>query len=843
MAENKRTDGYGLGSVDTVMSVDAVEQALSWRLTLGQTAHHHPLDGAGMTKSEATGDIKFLITDTPAFPKDQVHKVAKRLFGIDGDLKYLDSDRDQNFRLRNDDGQWVLKFFHPEEDTGVIDFQTQALLHIEQTDPDLLIPQVVPTKKGLPFGKAKAPDGRSSIVRLLSWVPGDDLHQLENTAPLRHDVGRIIARLDKALQGFFHPSSLHTLVWDIKQASALRVHTRDIKNKRHRKMTEDVLDRFIDHVLPRWTHLRSQVIHNDANMANIVADPAHPDRASGVIDFGDMIYGPIAAEVAMAADNFGMNVPDPMNNFADVLRGFDASFPLMEDEVEVIFDMIAVRVALTAVIIARRAVARSGSPDYLPGHDLDCYKTMDQLLSVGREAGTEMFRDALQFPARGKKGTVDTPEATDLKKLLKRRHKYLGKHLSLFYKNPLHVERGEGAYLYDANGRAFVDAYNNVTSVGHCHPHVVNAITRQAAALGTNTRYVYSILADYAERLQATMPSYLNCCVMVNSGSEANDVAWQMSTMMTGNRGGIVTEHAYHGITEATLALSPEEAGPGESYNQEGLVEHVRTLIAPEIYQGPWRKGEKNLANKYAADADRAIAELDEAGLGTASFMIDTSFCSNGIPDVPKGYLKKVVAKVRKAGGMIIADEVQYGFGRPGTHMWGFDYHGIKPDFVTIGKPVGDGFPMGVVVTSREILNSFTEKSSLFSTFGGNPVACAAGMAVLDVLENENLMKNCRVTGDYMKKGLTELMDRHLCIGDVRGHGFVTGVEIVKDRETREPDSDTMVAIMNRMRELGVLTGREGHFGNVFKIRPPMVFSRGNADTLIAAMDQAISEL
>lgn len=776
--------------------------------------------------------IKFLTTDTPAFPEDRARSIARRLFGIDGELSYLESDRDQNFRLRNDDGQWLLKFFHPDEDPGVADFQAAALMHIATTDPDLPVPKVIPTRRGRSWARATAPDGRSSIVRLMGWLPGTVLERLGHTPRLRRHVGAFVARLDRALAGFFHPNAMHTLIWDVRQAPRLRRHSGDIADREARKVVERTLDRFIQVTLPRWPHLRAQVVHNDATRDNLVADPARPDEVAGVIDFGDMIHGPIAAEAAMAVESFLVGFDDPLPRMIDVLAGFDSVLPLQEDEVDVLFDLVTARLAIVAVIVAHRAAHRTGSPAHMEGYDAEA--AIEGLLAIGPEAASDGIRDALRFPARGAMGTVATPEADDLPHQLERRRRHLGHHLSLFYDRPLHLERGRGAILYDANGRAFVDAYNNVASVGHCHPHVVNAIARQTAALGTNTRYVYRALADYAERLHATMPGRLRRSVMTNSGSEANDIAWRMATLLTGNRGAIVMEHAYHGITEAIAALSPDAGGHPDA-------PHVRTLAAPDPYRGPWRQGEADLAGKYAADADRAIAELDEAGFGTACLMVDTSFCTNGIPEVPKGYLKRVAAKVRQAGGLVIADEVQYGFGRPGSHMWGFQYHAIRPDIVTIGKPVGDGFPLGVTVTTPALLDAFAKATGLFSTFGGNPPACAAGLAVLDVIERECLMENAATTGAYLKRGLKELMDRHAAIGDVRGHGFVVGVELVKNRTGREPDPERTLAAMNRMRELGVLVGREGPFGNVFKIRPPLVFSRANADTLIAAMDRALA--
>ena len=779
-------------------------------------------------------NIKYLVSDLPGFPGSELAGISDRLFGIAGEYQPLDSDRDQNFLLTRGKDRWILKFHHPDEEASVVDFQNAALRHVAVTAPDVLTPQVVPTLAGEPFGRETAPDGRESIVRLLTWVPGLSVDSFPATRRQRHGLGRLVARLDRALEGFFHPAARHTLLWDLRQAPRLRVHTGDVGRSSSRKLVETALDRFIGNVLPRWNHFRSQVIHNDANRNNVVACEDAPDEPVGVIDFGDMMHGPVAAELALACDSYALRSRSPLEDMIDVALGFDSVLSLREDEVDALFDMVVSRLAIGAVIVARRAAARLGSPPYLPGFDRDVFATLDIMFQIGATAATAAFRDALRMPQRCPKGTVKTPESDALDHELERRHRWLGKGLSLFYRRPLHIERGEGAMLYDASGRAFIDAYNNVASVGHCHPHVVNAISRQAAALGTNTRYVYRILADYAERLQATMPDHLTCAIMVNSGSEANDIAWRIATTLTGKRGGIVMEDAYHGITEAISHLSPH--GP------ESMAPHVRALMSPDPYRNPVEGGGDPVAF-YAADADRAIRELKDAKYATACFMVDTSLCSNGVPDVPAGYLREVAARVRAAGGMIIADEVQYGFGRPGTHMWGFEHHAMEPDIVTLGKPVGDGFPLGVIVTTAAILEEFSRIRGLFSTFGGNPVACAAGIAVLDVIERENLRENARTTGDYLKAGLRNLMGHHPMIGDVRGHGFITGVEIVLDRDTREPDAEGMETVQNRMRELGVLVGREGRFGNVFKIRPPMVFQPGHADALIAAMDQAMNEL
>ena len=310
-----------------------------------------------------------------------------------------------------------------------------------------------------------------------------------------------------------------------------------------------------------------------------------------------------------------------------------------------------------------------------------------------------------------------------------------------FYEKPLNFTRSEGPWLYTADGTAYLDAYNNVQQMGHANAHITTAIARQAAAINVNTRYICDIVADYAERLTAELPDHLNACFFVNSGSEANDVAMQMAKFATGNTGALIMEDAYHGMTETTMRLSPEILKPPDN---------VECLQAPDMYRGPFAN-DPDAAEKYAADADRAIADLARRGHKPAAFMVDTGLCSNGVLMAPENYFNRVAQKVKKAGGMVVADEVQAGLGRLGN-MWGFKAQGLEHvDFVTMGKPVANGYPLGVVITSRELLNRFSNEIDLFSTFGGNPVACAAGMALLDEIERRDLVYKSSQLGDYFR--------------------------------------------------------------------------------------------
>nr|WP_210318438.1 aspartate aminotransferase family protein [Aureimonas endophytica] len=414
--------------------------------------------------------------------------------------------------------------------------------------------------------------------------------------------------------------------------------------------------------------------------------------------------------------------------------------------------------------------------------------------------------------------------------LIERRAAVLGPAYRLMYEEPLHLVRGEGAWLYDETGRAYLDAYNNVTSLGHCHPRVVEAIARQAGILATHTRYLHTLILDYAERLVATFPAELSQVMFTCTGSEANDLALRIAKARTGGTGIIVTENAYHGVTEAVAAFSPS-LGTGVDL---GIA--VRTVPAPESYHA----GKTDVGEAFRRDVEAAIADLRRHGLKPALLIVDTLFTSDGVLPGPAGFLAGAVAAIRAAGGLFVADEVQPGFGRSGEAMWGFQRHGVVPDLVTLGKPMGNGQPIAGVVMRPEVVESFGRTSRYFNTFGGNAVSCAAAMAVLEAIETEGLQRNALETGRHLLDGIAGLAERHEVIGDVRGAGLFIGAEFVTDRGTRAPDRARTARVVNAMRDRGVLISISGRNHNVLKIRPPLVFSRENADLFVSVLDDAL---
>lgn len=398
-----------------------------------------------------------------------------------------------------------------------------------------------------------------------------------------------------------------------------------------------------------------------------------------------------------------------------------------------------------------------------------------------------------------------------------------------FYDTPVHLVRGEGSHLFDPDGVRYLDAYNNVVSVGHCHPHVVEATSRQVATLNTHSRYLHEGIIAYTERLLATMPAGLDRVIYACTGSEANDLALRIAAHHTGATGILITPDAYHGNTQAVAAISP---GIGGSVRPGA---HVRTTIAPDSYRIPTA----DLASRFAISVAAAVDDLRAAGDGTSCLIVDSIFSSDGIYPDPS-VLRPAVAMVRAAGGLFIGDEVQAGFGRTGEAFWGFERHGLVPDMVTLGKPMGNGFPVAAVVVRSDILEAFAREVPYFNTFAGNPVAMAAASAVLDVIEDERLMARAATVGSALRDRLALLAADHPALGDVRGTGLYVGVEVVTDPDSKAPDAALAHRITEALRDRRVLLATSGPHGNVLKIRPPLVFSMADVDWLVGALEESL---
>src|SRR6056297_3217570 len=800
--------------------------------------------GSQTTTPEAA---KYIGAHPPEFSQEAAAEIARAHFGVAGSVRPLWGERDQNFAIHDETGPaWVVKISNMLERPEELDLQLQALGWLERNSPDLPVPRILMAKDGANHARIQHPSGTNHAVHVISHLGGIQLGQTQITPEALHAAGAQAGAAARALSGFYHAAAGHALFWDIRHVDAFAHHAEAIRDAGLSRAVTRIVPEFCAQVKPALERLRAQIIHHDTNPANVLVDPDRPDRVIGLVDFGDTLHGPVVQDVAVAAMELVTESRDVIGDAARVVAGYDSALPLEAEEIDLIYDLMVARACLGLLIGVTRVAHGVTSAE-----DQDYEKmyapALEVLLSTGRDKTRACLRDACRFPAYtpvppAAPGT--NHDATET--LIARRRAVLGQALPLTYDTPLHTEKGRGVWLYDADGQPHLDCYNNVAHVGHCHPHVVRTVARQAATLNTNTRYAFDSVVSYAERLGALMPGDLSCCLFVNSGSEAVDLALRMAKAVAGQDGMLAMDGAYHGITAESYAVSPATEWDAPDRGNLRHVSQIRPDIAllqnPDTFRGPYGIDANDVAALYAADADRAISTLQAAGHPPGVFVVDTAFSSIGILDVPDGYLPAVAQKVRAAGGMVISDEVQYGFGRSGRHFWGFEKYGLTPDFVTLGKPMGNGIAVGCVVTTPDILERFSAHHAFFSTFGGNPVACAAAGAVLDVMEREGLQQNARETGAYLIEGLRAVAQDSDCIGDVRGEGFFVGVDIVRQKGDTDPDGARCSAIKNSLRRQGILVSSDGFHENVLKIRPPMVFGRAEAERLIDGMRRAVKD-
>ncbi|MEI8057607.1 MAG: aminotransferase class III-fold pyridoxal phosphate-dependent enzyme [Actinomycetes bacterium] len=1006
-----------------------------------------------------------LLDHTPTTEPAGAERIALAVYGIEAVATSLESERDRTFKLDATDGTtWIMKVSNSLDSYDIL--EAQALAAQLGADAGVPVQLVRPSLSG-----ELIPSVDGHYVRLLDYLPGVLLSGVQPKSPeLRRHLGATMGQLARALAGFDHPAAHREFYWDVAQATTVIVEGRpQITDPSRLALLDLVYASQIAPAMAGLSTLRHAVIHGDANDNNVVVDPGSRtspaqrfNRVSGVLDFGDLVWSVVIADVAVAASYHLHDAADPIGVVAEVALGFHTEYPLQESELDLLWDLVTTRLAMSAVNAAVQSAQRPGDPyltvdedeswialakiaaipsrwaryrlrdtcgyeahpqsahvrDHLAGAspspllgtawaeqrvfplDLSVGSDLLGAADIGvapdefgrlirRDAGANSVavggydearllystpefassddpaeerrtihlavdvwthadtalhaplagivhriaentahldygplvilehrtdRDVVFFSLYGHLSSatlthvtegqrveagdvigfvgappsnggwaphvhvqvildlleldVDYPgvakptqrsfwlnlspdpalllgfeqqaqphESRSVEATLADRRRLLGPNLSVSYSSPLHIVRGIGSYLFDDSGRSYLDCVNNVAHVGHAHPHVVNAGSRQMAVLNTNTRYLHESVLRYAERLTATLPEPLSVCFFVNSGSEANDLALRIIRAHTGKHDIICLEHGYHGHTQALIDVSPyKHAGKGG----RGAPPWVHVAAMPDPYRGAYRGYGSEVARAYADDVARCVRDAEPDGV--AGMIVESMVGCGGQVVLPEGYLVAAAEHVRAAGGLVIADEVQVGFGRVGPAFWGFATQGLIPDVVTMGKPAGNGHPLAAVVTTPEIAASFANGMEYFNTFGGNPVSAEIGLAVLDVIESERLAENAAAIGQRVLDGAKKLMEQHSLIGDARGLGLYLGVELVRDRATREPAAAEAIFVVERMRELGVLVSIDGPHNNVLKIKPPLVWGEVEADRLISTLDRVLRD-
>ena len=725
----------------------------------------------------------------PRYTADEAARIAADTFGVSGIASALGSERDQAFLLENGGAGGVLKISNSGEDGATLDLEEAAIAHLAAVDPELPVARLLAPRAAFNGHQVRL------FERRHGRKPGPEL---EDSAV--RGIAEMHARLCLALRSFFHPAAGRELLWSVQATPRLRPLLREIEDPERRALVSRALDRYDERVLRAWSRLRAQVAHGDFNLDNLLVD--EHGRLTGILDFGDCCHTALAADVAIALASYlrGRPLEDAFRVARIALDGFASRFPLEELELELLGDLVAARLSAIVSISAWRSRRFPENTAYIEAWDDDSWRLLAFLDELDpREIAHEL---GARRPA------VPTAE------LARRRNDAFGGLLTpLTYRRPVHAARAEGVWIYEPDESRLLDAYNNVPVVGHCHPRVTEAVVRQTRLGATNARYLAEPLIELAARLLATFPpdAGLDTVLLVNSGSEANDLAWRLAAGVTGGDGMLVTEHAYHGVTAATAALSPEDWPAGT------LPDTVARIPPP------------GSGRELGTALDAALAQL---GGRLAATFLDGSLMSDGIYVPDAAELRLLVERTHAAGGLYVADEVQAGHGRLGPELWSFVPHGIAPDVVTLGKPMGNGYPVAAVVTRRELAERFPYAGRTFSTFGGNPVAAAAALAVLDVLEDERLPERAAGVGERLRAAIEGLGSGGVV--DVRGTGLIAGVQL--------PSGEVAARAADGLREHGVLVGLTGKNEDVLKVRPPLVFTDEHADLLVTTLGRVLSD-
>lgn len=750
-----------------------------------------------------------------------MEELLKRQFNLQkAEIKKLDGYDNLNYRVKTEHGSFIFKTYKNSPDTlDLVKAENDTLLHLQLPGSDLY-PTPIPFQDGA-FIKQLEIDGETRICRMLSFLEGQFFGDASQTAKLFQSFGRFLAKLNKRLQTFNnYVIKSRCWEWNITDFELNRKYLHDIPDAKKRKIVEYFFQQYKENVYPKIPALRKSVIHNDANEWNVLVTEG---EVSGLIDFGDLAHSVLVSDLAIGIAYACYDKDDPLQWASHIISSYHSALPIEEEEIAILYYLIATKMCIS---VCNSAHSSKANPDnsYATSSEEKAWALLAKWVELGPIKAENVFRSAIGLIPKEVKS-----EAT----MLKDRHQSIGSTLSISYNRPIYMKRAAFQYMYDANGNSYLDAYNNIPQVGHAHPKVVEAGQRQLAKLNTNTRYLYDSLNIYAHQLLAKFPSSLSKVYFVNSGSAASDLAIRMVHAHVGHKRLMVMEHGYHGNTQLGIDISDYKFSHTDGQGQK---DHIIKTTLPDTYRGKYEENDGSAGMNYATDAMEQLKNTAPI----AAFISEPIVGCGGQVPLAKGYLKALYPEIRRQGGLCISDEVQTGFGRLGDHFWGFEAQEVVPDLVILGKPMGNGHPIGAVVCTEEVSESFSRGVEFFSSFGGNPVSCAIGAAVLDVIEEEQLQRNAMMVGEYYQSLLRDLMNEFSCIGDVRGSGLFIGVEFITNPETKNPNTKLAQLIKNELRERNILVSTDGPFDSVIKSKPPLCFTKENAEQVVASMRKVL---
>ena len=740
-----------------------------------------------------------------------IKKVLKNHYQLeDVTLTKMEGYDSTNYKVKHKSDTYVLKqYVEDKEIFELLEAENAVLEHLNSLK-QLDFPRAIENSKGEHLTKTE-----DNIYRLLSFVEGEFLGDVDHTPVLLRSFGTFLGQMDKALLGFQNSAiRAKATPWDLNHFHLNHKYLQYISDSRDRSLVDYFFLQFEELVLPIKDSIRSSVIHNDGNDWNVLTKNG---KVSGIIDFGDMCNTWLINELAVALTYIMMNKEQPLKVGFELISAYHRILPLKIEELDILYYLIAARLCTS---VCNSAYTKTLKPDsaYITISEKPAWALLRKLLAINPIKAKDEFRKAAGF---------DESEKPKLGVQLNRRNKSFSNTLSLSYKEPIQMHRSAFQYMYDADGNAILDAYNNIMITGHCHPTVVRAGQRAMAKLNTNTRYLYEELFSYGEKLLSRFPSTLTKVFLVNSGSAASDLAIRLATAYTGKDKILSLEHGYHGNTRMGIGISHYK------YNHKKGIGKPSTTIStpmPKVF-GSGYEDDGSAGTYYAKEA---VKTMEEHLNNIAAFIAEPIVGCGGQVPLAKGYLNKVYPKIRAQGGVCISDEVQVGFGRLGDYFWGFEMYEVIPDIVILGKPMANGHPIGAVVTTGEIAKSFEEGPEFFSSFGGNPVSCAIGEAVLSVIEEEGLQEHARIVGDHLKQLLKKLQKDYPLIADVRGSGLFLGVELIND--SQKPNTELAAHIKNSLRAKHILVSTDGPYDSVLKIKPPLSFTKEDAAILVDAL-------